>query len=122
MKNVEPLVTEGALLKARIKADSERLKEITESLVTEGPGEYHGAAGEKALVIVQGPSIKPTAETIDELKASLGDSFGKLFDRVVSFKPVKAFREVAQAILPKGKAAKVISRCEVDSTPYVKWS
>jgi len=122
MNQVEPIVTEGAKLKARIKADSERLKEISERLVAEGAGEYHGAEGVKAIVVVPGPSLKPAAETIDALKTTLGDSFGKLFDRVVSYKPVKSFREVAGALMTKAKATRLIVQCEVAATPFVKWS
>lgn len=118
----QPLVTEAFKLRARIKADGEKLKEITERLIAEGPGDYLGLNGEKASVIAPGPNLKPSAEVVESLRDSLGDAFGKLFDKVVSYKPAKAFREIAGAVLSPAKAKKVIAQCEQESNPYVKFS
>lgn len=113
------LVTEGVALDERIKADSARLREIKAALVAAGPGDYQGAEGARAAVIDVGSSIKLV--DLDAARLLAGDAFGKLFDRITSHRPVKAFREVAAALLPKAKARRLIEACEVENAPQVRF-
>lgn len=118
------LIAEGASLKARIEADSKRLKEINDQLISELPaGKHEGNDGTACSIVVPSPSVKPSAEDIDAVRQLAGDeAFKKLFDRMVSFKPVKAFREVLGAITDKRTAGRVLSLVEKEATPYVKWA
>lgn len=121
-QTIEALVDEGRALKARIAADGDRLKEISVELVTLGSGTYEGSNGSKATVVVPSPSLKPTSEAVEKYREELGPVFKKLFDAVTTYKPVKAFREVAGALLTPAKARKIVEACEVPGTPYVKFS
>lgn len=121
--SIAQLVTEGA----RAKRASEDFAQLQQDCAAElirrcGPGEQSGD-GCKALIVHPAPAVKPDAGTIAALKTSLPqDKFGKLFERLVVFKPVKAFRAVAAAILTPAAAAKLFARVEVESKPYVKFS
>lgn len=120
---IAALVADGAELDSKIKAQSERLKEIKAQLVALPPAIYAADNGRTAQVIAPSPAIKPKEEAIDAAREEIGDEplFKKLFERVVTWRPVdaKSFRRVAAAILPKGKVARVIDLCEVESQPYV---
>jgi len=146
----DQLVDEALALEAQIRDKQQQLSRTKAELIKLGAGEYHGAAGGKALVICPKASIRPTDGLIADVKAALDKStFGKLFDRqeshriaedglelaqaklkpelfkaiftrVVAYKPVKAFREVAAALLSKKQATELIEACEVPQDPYVK--
>jgi hypothetical protein len=121
--DVPTLIAEGASLKSRITADTARLKEIEADLLRALPaGEHQGANGATCRIVTPGPAVKPDAEAVDAVRQVAGDDvFRKLFERAVSFKPVKAFREVLAAITDKRTTAKVLALVERESTPYVKW-
>jgi len=51
------------------------------------------------------------------IKSLAGEHFDKLF--AIQYKPAKAFRELAHALLPAKEAAKLIDLLEVDSSPRV---
>lgn len=117
------LVTRGAQLDAKIKTLGEELKGIRAHLVSAGHGEHRGENGERALVVFPSPVIKPDADAIADAQICAGRAaFGKLFERVVSFKPRKGFREIASAVLTPAKCKKLIERCEVESAPQVRFS
>lgn len=115
------LVDEGSALDLRIKADQTRLKDIKAELCKLAPGEYLGGSGRRALVVQPSPGIKPPDEAIATVREMIGDEavFKKLFERVNTWKAVKAFREVAIALMGAKKAPKVIELCEVEAEPYV---
>lgn len=113
------LVNEAARLDARIKGDSDRLKELKAQLSKLPPGTYLGDNGAKALVIQPEPGIRPAADAIAKAMELVGDLSKKLFTRTVVIKPVKDFRAAARAALTPAKAEKVIALCEVAGAPYV---
>ena len=119
------LIDEGAEIKARIKADTERLKEIEATLMESlAPGKHPGTDGVCCTIIAPESSLKLKSDDVDEVRATLGDdSFKKLFDRTVSFKPVKSFREVLAALADgKRVANKVLALMDTPSSPSVKWA
>jgi len=119
--SIPALVSEGTKLKETIKANQARVKEIEGLLIAEGAGDYQDKDGHVAKVIQPSSSVG-MPDDLEGAREIAGDSFGKLFDRVITFKPVKSFKEVAAALLTKGKANKLIGLCESAKTAYVKWS
>lgn len=120
---ISGLVTEGAAIKARAKADKKRLEEIEAQLIELGAGDYTGEGDTACKVIQPSPGIKVADGDIEPAREICGDeAFKKLFDRLVSYKPVKAFREVAEALLTAGKVKKLVALVEKPASPYVKWS
>lgn len=115
-------VAQGARLKDEIRVRTDELKDLEKQLIACGAGKYEGLHGEECNVIAPGPGIKPGDEDIAACKEIAGEHFGKLFEKVTSFKPVKSFREVAAALLTKAKCAKVIAAVEKASSPFVKWA
>jgi hypothetical protein len=115
------LIAEGAGLDAELKAKKKRLEDIKAQLTTLEPGIYAADNGRTVQIIQPGPAIKPKEEQVEAAREMIGDepTFKKLFERITTWKAVKAFREIALAILPTKKAQKIIEICEVDSTPYV---
>jgi hypothetical protein len=116
------LVGEGAALDAEIKAKAKRLAEIKAALGLLAPGEYVGRNDTRAKVIAPAASLKVDDDQLDSIRAVAGETFGKLFERVTSFRPVKSFRDVAAALLPKPKAAKLVALCEVPAAVQVRFS
>lgn len=119
---IPDLITEGAQIRDRQSADKKRLEEINAILIAAGGTHEHG--GHKAQVIAPAASVAfpKSKEDQEKLRDICGDNFGKLFEREVSFFPVKAIKEVAAAILTKGALNKLFDLCSVEKTPYVKWS
>jgi len=121
--NIEALISEGVSIKARMKTDAGRLKEIEGEILPLGAGKYEGRDGTACTVIVGSPSIKPNEAAIEAVKNAVGEEhFKTLFDRVIGFKPVKGFRDVVNAILTPAKAKKVLGLCEAAAAPYIKWA
>ena len=118
-KKIEALVTRGHHIRAQMKDLKDELAGIEHSLIDAGGGE--DADGRKATVIESAPSIA-VPENIDDAQGIAGEHFGKLFEKVVTYKPVKSFREVAGALLTKAKAGRIISLCEKPKAPWIKWS
>lgn len=123
MSNPADLVAEGARLKDSIKAQSTRLKEIEAELISLGQGVTEDGHGHKANVIQPsaGVSFPADEESAAKVRELAGEFFGKLFERVITQKPVKAFREIAAAVLPKKAAEKIVTLCESEKSAYVKW-
>jgi hypothetical protein len=114
------LVNEASQLERRIKDDKKRLDEIKAQLVKLPPGTYLGGADAKAQVIQPEPGIRPAADAAVQAVDFVGPiAAKKLFNRIVSYKPVKDFRAAARAALTPAKAEKVIAMCEVAAGKYV---
>lgn len=120
--DITKLVTEGFALKREIETKQARLKEIADALVERGAGTYEDGKGASCTVVVPSAGIKPSEEDVEVCKDIAGEHFAKLFEKAVSFKPVKAFREVAAALLSKAKCAKLIAQVEKASSAFVKWA
>lgn len=117
------LVSEGSVIKARMAADKRRLDEITALLTELDPGDYKGDNGEICKVIAPAAAIKVKDGEIEPAREICGDdAFKKLFDRAVSYSPVKAFRDVAAALLTPGKVKRLVELLEKPAAKYVKWS
>jgi hypothetical protein len=122
MDSIPVLVTEANEIKRRQKEDGDRLKEISAALVKAGAGEHTGSDGSTALVICPSPTVKYIEDNHAQLQKLAGDEFYSLFERKVTYAPVKAMRDVAKALLTPAKARKLIALSEVPSTAFVKFS
>ena len=91
-----------------------------DGLIKKGAGEYIGSDGKRVLVTFPGPKLSPLLE-LAPVRELAGPHFKKLFDAVTVYKPVKAFREVAAALLGR-QAAKLVRLCEKDSSPQVTFN
>jgi hypothetical protein len=117
------LIRRGRDLNAELKEKAEELNEIKAALIAAGAGEHLGTDGSKALVIYPAPAIKPDDVAIAAVKRKVGPKrFAKLFVETLIVSPVKAFREVANAILDTEDAEGVIRLCEKESSPQVRFS
>lgn len=128
-------VNEAAALDAECKAKYKRLSDIKRDLLNEAtrrPDEHQsGKTGgtnwnfvtdEGARVTVTFPTAGIACLQGEEdaaLREITGAAFGKLFEKRVTFSPVKSFREILSAVLPKPKAKKVLALVESPSTPKV---
>ncbi len=121
---IKSLVSQGAKLDREIKDKADELKRVKALLVSLSPGDYQGEQGEVAKVILPSPAIKPPPGAIGQARTIISDPdiFKKLFDRIITYKPVANFRSVIAAVLTPAKAKSVIQLCEVDPAPYVIFS
>jgi hypothetical protein len=118
MKDLATVARKAAKLDAEIKEKTAELKKLKSQLVASGVADYGCAQ-----VIEPGPSIKPADEVIEEIRAVLPrEHFGKLFESTLVIRPVKAFREVLAALCKPGVVKSVLSRVEIQGTPYVLFS
>lgn len=124
MSEITKLIAIGAELKARILDDTTQLKQIEAELIAKlAPGKHATEDGRAGCnIIFPGPALKPDEAAVTTIQGLVPkDVFKTLFERHVTFKPAKAFRELAAALVNKPLLKKVLSLCEKDSTPYVKW-
>lgn len=112
------LRAEGASLKETIKTASTRLKEIETELLKEGPGKFEECTvvGESTQVIV------PEGDDDERVKELAGEHYGSLFERVVSWKCVKGFKDVVAAVFPSRTADAILKRCTKTKAGFVKWN
>jgi hypothetical protein len=126
VETLEELVSEGWKLDARIKEESNRLREIKSILSKAGAGRYAGAIGGEALVIFPGPRIETPADDqkLAELRSEIlgDDDFKTLFERIVFWRPVKSCRDVAVRILTPQRLKKFLGICEVECPAQVRFS
>lgn len=121
--NLPQLIRRGRDLDQQIKEAAEELKKIKATLIASGAGEHEGTDGARALVILPSPSIKPSEDQIADARRLLTTKqFGKLFVETVLVTPVKAFREVAAALLDETKARELVELCEKEGSPQVRFS
>jgi len=111
-------------LEAQIKPAQEELKTLKGQLIDGGAGVYHGTDGRKATVISVSEKLEPNPneEAVLAAKKIAGETFEKLFEKVVTYRPLKSFRELALALLTPAKARKVITACEKPGYTFVKLS
>lgn len=112
------LRAEGASLKETIKTASTRLKEIEAELLKEGAQKYPECTvvGESSQVIV------PEGDDDERVKELAGEHYGKLFERVTSWKCVKGFTDVVNALFPARTAEAILKRCTKAKSGFVKWN
>lgn len=121
--DLRSIIRRGRDLNAQIAEASDELKKIKARLIQAGAGEHEGTDGAKALVIFPSPSIKPDEDAIRNVKRLAGPKkFAKLFLETIVLTPVKAFREVAAALLDPDIADECIQACEKDGSPQVRFS
>lgn len=116
------LASLGSALHSAIADSKTKLDEISKELIRRKEGEVIGEGGERVLVIFPANTIKPDKAAVDKARDLLGELFGKLFERVVIYKPRKDFRARAAALLTPARHEKVISAVEVQSSAYVRYS
>lgn len=112
------LRAEGASLKATIKADSARLKEIETDLLSEGPGKFE----ECTIVDESTQVVVPEGDEDEQVQKLAGEHYGKLFEKVTSWKCVKGFKDVVTAIFPVRTAEAILKRCTKTKAGFVKWN
>lgn len=110
-KKIEALVTRGHHVRGQMNVLKDELTGIESSLID--------ADGRKTTVVESDPSIA-VSENIEDAQGVACERFGKLFEKVVTYKPVKSFCEVTAALLTK--AARIISLCEKPKAPWIKWN
>lgn len=112
------LRAEGASLKETIKTASTRLKEIETELLKDGAQKYPECTvvGESSQVIV------PEGDDNERVKELAGEHYGKLFERVTSWKFVKGFTDVVNALFPARTAEAILKRCTKAKSGFVKWN
>ena len=126
VERIPDLVSERCLLRARMKEDGKRCEEIDAVLFKSGAGRYTGLRDEQLLVVFPGPGLETPRDEKD-LAALRGDILGDadfktLFERVVSWRPVKSCRDIAVRILTPMQLKKFLVACEVPSQPQVRFS
>lgn len=120
-QSIPDLVTEGAEIRKLVADKGKRLKEIEAALIAAGPGLHEDGKGTKVSVVAAGESVCVPAD-LDAVKEAAGEHFGKLFEREVSYKPVKGFAEIVGALFKKPAAKKILNLCRKVRSAYVKWS
>jgi hypothetical protein len=122
ISSIPDLVSEGWILQNRINADTDRLKQIKGVLIKAGGGKHYGARGGEALVIFPSPKIAPPKDQLGAVQDALGkDDFTTLFEKIISWVPVKSCRDVAMRVLPTAKLKKFLALCEVECSPQVRF-
>ena len=121
-KSPSELASLGKALYDAISDSEKRLAEINKELIARGAADITTDNGEIVHVIFPSKSIKPGKDAIARARQICGALFTKLFDRFVVYKPRKDFRAIAAAVLTPARHDKLIQACEVESTPYVRYS
>jgi len=118
------IVTEGYTIRVRIKELQKELKDLETELMEYGVGEYEDSDGQRALVIQPKDSFgtPKEAQAFEAVKELLGETFPKLFERTITYSPVKSFEDVAKALLPPKVFKKVLDLMRVGKAAYIKWS
>lgn len=115
-------------LKAELVAEAEQIGRQDLHRPTEGGGssvEFIDDHGEVAEVTFPGPTLKdkidPSSKEGRKTVAFAGNHVDELFDRTEVYILKDGFRDICQSILAPTVAAKLIKRCEKDSSPSVKF-
>lgn len=109
---------EGQKLNEEIKARRKRLDEITVELLKSGPGKHEECTivGESSQVVV------PEGDEDEQVQKLAGEHYGKLFEKVTSYKCVKGFKDVVTALFPTRTADAILKRCTKLKSGFVKWN
>jgi hypothetical protein len=127
LQKITNLVTEAVSLDREIAEKTERLKALKEQLAleaearaedatpTDGGGAsltFEGADGCVARVTTAGATLKSSVKgegrDIEKVRAASEGHFSRLFDPVLSYKPVPGFREQAASLLGARDGAKLV--------------
>lgn len=114
-QQIAPLLERQKALREQILAHAATAEHETSKSGTE----QFRAESESAELLISYPaqSVKFPVKEEEKLKALLGDHFKKLFEPVKSYAPIKAFREVAAALLPKPAVKKLLEIVESPNAP-----
>lgn len=109
---------EGQKLHQEIKDKKKRLDEIAAELLKGDTGKFPECTvvGESSQVVV------PEGDDDTRVQALAGDHYGKLFEKVQSWKCVKGFTDVVNAIFPARTAEAILKRCTKPKAGFVKWN
>ncbi|WP_395753327.1 hypothetical protein [Prosthecobacter sp.] len=109
---------EGQKLNEEIKAKKKRLDEIIAELLKGEPGKFPECTivGESTQVIV------PEGEDDERVKELAGEDYGRLFEKVTSWKCVKGFGDVVNALFKTQTANAILKRCSKVKSGFVKWN
>lgn len=112
------LRTEGQQLNEEIKARRKRLDEINAELLKSGPGKFEECTvvGESTQVIV------PEGDDDKRVQELAGEHYGSLFEKVTSYKCVKGFKDVVNALFNSRTAEAILKRCTKEKAGFVKWN
>lgn len=112
------LRTEGQKLNDQIKAKRARLDEINAALLKDGPGKFPECTivGESTQVIV------PEGADDEKVQQLAGEHYGSLFEKVTSYKCVKGFKDVVNALFKTKTADAILARCTKNKSGFVKWN
>jgi hypothetical protein len=130
-------------LDAEIAALEEKRKVAADALIALGEGEYLDKTGERRLLVIVPSAPKPTFElypkkaledfcekagvkkaTNEQVAAFFeareagarklaGIAFGELFNRLVTYSPVKGFADIVPKLLTPAKARNLLDFCRV---------
>jgi len=117
-QDLTQLRKEGQKLSEEIKAKKKRLDEISAELLKGGAGKFEECTvvGESSQVVV------PDGADDERVKELAGEHYGKLFERVTSWKCVKGFADVINAVFPTRTAEAILKRCTKPKAGFVKWN
>lgn len=129
-EKLKALVTRAVVLDRSIAQDQEELKVLKEQLAieaasraeqataTDGGGtslSFEGADGCVARITTAGATLKSSVKAegrdIEKVKAAADRHFSRLFETVLAYKPIAAFREEAISLLGPKDAGKLIKLC-----------
>lgn len=129
-EKLKALVTRAVVLDRSIAQDQEELKVLKEQLAieaasraeqataTDGGGtslSFEGADGCVARITTAGATLKASVKAegrdIEKVKAAADRHFSRLFETVLAYKPIAAFRDEAVSLLGAKDAAKLIKLC-----------
>lgn len=118
MSDLAKLRTEGKKLSDEIKAKQARLKEINAELVKGGAQKF-----EECLVVAESTTLGFPSDEKEQavIRKMAGKDFGKIFDKVTTFKTVKSFKDVVEALFKANTAKAILERCSSTKSAYVKW-
>lgn len=129
-EKLKALVTRAVSLDRSIAQDQEELKGLKDQLATEAASRaedatategggaslsFEGLDGAIARVTTAGATLKSSVKAegrdIEKVKESAGRHFTRLFETVLAYKPIAAFREEAVSLLGAKDGAKLIKLC-----------
>jgi len=120
------LVDELYRLRDAAQQIADRQEAIKQTLISRGAGEYGGSSEDfLAKVLIPSPP-KPTfaaPKDIEPAKKIAGETFSKLFDRIISYQPTKGFDLLAGKLLTPARSRDLLALCLVEKAaqrPYVR--
>jgi hypothetical protein len=134
---IDQLVNEAITLKLALAPQEARLKELTDQIKIRagldtanqvetksgGKSWSHGDGRGHSIVVSYPDLSRVTFYESDTatLRKLAGEFFSKLFERTVSFKACPDIAEIAFALLPKTRAAKLVDAATKDGSPRVNF-